>query len=187
MGSLDGCWVAENAKGPHGQLQLRPIVHLVDEPASVHNSMGVLATSAFLEFYVDGVLQNAQTLGISSELQDDVLPPFHALAAERAALTESLVTELGGTVEGRRSLDLYKSTLLPASRSGEGYSALAENGVFQNFVLAEMVDSYYCSPQTWATFGTEGLTQTRARLDEFAQRSFGFPWFGAGGTAGSQP
>jgi hypothetical protein len=174
--SLTGCWVATSAQGPNGKPTLRPIFYLVNSPEFIHDNMGALAAYAFFEFYVDNILKGAKQSVANIEVQD-VLPAFQAAADARAVLTESLISELSATQQGKTSLNIYKGTVLPVSQASGSYETLAQNIVFQNFVIAEMMDSYYCNPKTWESFGTEGLTQTRQRFDAYAKSHFGMPWF----------
>jgi hypothetical protein len=173
---LDGCWVSEDAPNAQGTAEKKPVIYLTATQEAVHNSMGALASYAFFEFYVDEFRNNAMGIGASAEVRDAAVA-FDALARERTAITETLVTELAATNQGRTALDGYKKTLVPGADLGSGYSALVSNRVFQNFVLAELMDSFYCNASTWGSFSVEGLAKTRARFDTTVREWFGEPWF----------
>ena len=171
-GEIEACW--EIVQEPNQQVSYPRIV-LKNDANAISRHIIATTTKAYGEFFIDGILgpasDQAVTNGTTSlrvgeqQMRDFIV----AFRNARKALTQAFLADLG-TSNNRSIIETYGKTF--QSTSG----ALSESLPFQNYVLGEFMDSYYCNETTVKDFNANYLVRTRGTFLPFVDM-FGAPWY----------
>jgi hypothetical protein len=129
-------------------------------PKAVHN---LLLVESFALFYF---LFDATTpKNVSSDRS--LAATYASIKADRSELTSRFIKEMQKTPESAKALGAFQTMYAQGSFSA---TKLVENPYFQQLVLVELSDAYFCSSKTWAD---ADMPETKAAFQSFANKYLG--------------
>lgn len=136
------------------------------------------ATLAYTEFYIDYLLgraiDQAKQNGISLRKGEAQVAKFvDDFRIARLLLAKAFNDDMHDS--GNRAVINRYAQLFSASES-----MLHESVDYQNYILAQLVDAYYCSNKTAHQFNLNPLVRTRGAFLQFVD-FFGAPWYAGQG------
>jgi hypothetical protein len=149
------CWVPDSATDFK---TARPIIHLLKDGAVVQNNLIAMVLYSYSELFIDQKMKNV----LDKVAADN---PFRQgteqFMKQRKILSEAVIKHL--TAKSPSVLEKYEGDF-------DSTDNLADSVDFQNFVLAEVSESAYCSDDTRKELASETYKPVRDAfkpLDDF--------------------
>lgn len=154
--AIKGCW-----RGRQVAEKARPEIFVKADVDAIHDSLIPMVIYGVAEMYFDSLLgkhfnqSGTATKAALTKEESDLLQFFTDFDSLRTDLAHDLVADLEKQ-ELAETLAAYKKLY------GENYK---DSHNFQNFVLAELMDSHYCSLKTGQEFNADKFSKSRLTFD----------------------